>query len=190
MYKKDLPFGGFDIFLFGDFRQLPPVGARAMYSRNIKSTKTLRRVWKSTRRMLRKGLRAYYDINQVITLRVNMRQRVKRKPGQSERQAKKDAIRARNFRRHLNRMGDGECSGKSGIIDEITHMSDVEWWKKAMLRDDEAVDRWLDDNRVVTLVHTNQEALNISAKYAVRQCDTKDMHLWQWPAKNTWRAHA
>ena len=190
MYKKDVPFGGFDIFLFGDFRQLPPLSARAMYSRNFKSIKTLRKVWKTTRRMLRKGLEAYYEINQVITLRVNERQRVRRKPGQTDWQARKDAIRARNFRRHLDRMGNGDCSGKRNVFDEKTHMSDFKWWRQAMLTDEEAVEKWLDDDRVVTLVHTNQEALNISAEYAVRQCAAKNMHLWQWSANNTWRGRA
>ncbi len=184
MHAENEPFGGFDIFMFGDFRQLPSVGARAMYSRNIKDTSMLRRVFTSTHEKLVEGLNAYYEINQVISLTENMRQRVKVEKGQTRRQARRKARRARNFRRHLDRMGNGTCSGERTDVDKVSGYSDVKWWSKAMLEKEADIEKWMDDDRVVTLVHTNQEALNISAEYAVRKFKDEAAVVWQWPAHN------
>ena len=42
----------------------------------------------------------------------------------------------------------------------------------------------MNDDRVITLVHTNQEALNISAEYALQHERNSGATLWQWRADN------
>ena len=85
-------------------------------------------------------------------------------------------------------MGNGTCSGRKGDIDRLTKLTDFEWWSEAMLQTQDEIDKWENDDRVVTLVHTNEEALNISAEYAIRQCTDKGLHLCQWNARNADRA--
>ncbi len=188
MERHDIPFGGFDIFLFGDFRQLPPVGARAMYASG-KDIDKAQHIWDSTRAKIKEGLAAYYTIDQVLTLRINERQKVKSEEDETPEQVtkrKQRQRRAHQFRRHLDRLGNGTCSGDRTDIDPFTGYSDTKWWRKNMLTKEKDITAWTKDDRVVTLVHTNQEALNISARYAIQKTDAdSDKKLWQWPAENT-----
>ncbi len=186
MERHNVPYGGFDIFMFGDFRQLPPVGARPMYATNMKLDES-QRVWETTREKIKQGLQVYYNIDQVLTLRINERQKVKSKKDETPEEKKKRmkrARQARRFRRHLDQLGNGTCSGNRRDINPYTKYSDTKWWRKVMLTDEEEINRWMDDDRVVTLVHTNEEALKISAEYAVRKTRDPKVTLWQWPAHN------
>ncbi len=109
MHDRDEPFGGFDIFLCGDFRQLPPVKARAMYRSTARRRLASLKLSAQVKEMLRKGRAAYRTINRVITLKKNMRQRdVNDGTTDASKLARRHKRNAAH-RRHLERMGNGAC---------------------------------------------------------------------------------
>jgi hypothetical protein len=171
-HPRNLPFGGFDIFLFGDFKQLPPVGSRPMYApvrehdlSKIKATHV------TTIQMSEKGHDAYMDINKVITLPDSIRQ--------------DDA----DMEAHLDQIGIGDChSHMYHKPCEKTGLTDRMYWKTQLINEftpTDAAREWMEHPDTITLVHENAEALLISAEYAVRQTEKRGIPLWQWHAINT-----
>ena len=69
-------------------------------------------------------------------------------------------------------------------------MSDNDWWRQIRRAEANAkAQKFINDNKTITLVNTNAEALNIAAEYAVKRSEELDTILWQWPAKNTIYRH-
>lgn len=66
-HPRNLPFGGFDIYLFGDFKQLPPVLARPMY-RDIRNIDKVDAKNKRTIELIKHGFEAYRDIRDDTSL--------------------------------------------------------------------------------------------------------------------------
>ena len=65
--KKMLPFGGYHIFFFGDFRQIQPVGGRVMHDQTTIDSDAK---WIN---MVEKGKELYEEINDVCELTTNHR---------------------------------------------------------------------------------------------------------------------
>ena len=165
---QNLPFGGFDIYIFGDFRQLPPVGSRGMYMQVDDLSKV--KAWhKTTHAMCRGGHKAYRTIDDVFTLPESIRQ--------------KDP----KFTAHLDRMGEGLCNSSQFDRKCIkTGQTDRQYWAPLLINEtDEDGMKWLGDDDTVILVHENTEALRISAEYAIGESAKRNTTLWQLEALNT-----
>ena len=124
MYQQDVPFGGFDVFMFGDFRQLQPVGASPMYA----STKNLRhstKMSKQTKEVMKQGKKAYRSFKQIITLKSNKRQKFERRPDETDTQAARREKKAEAFRIHLDRMGDGILARANTYISVYKSMTET-----------------------------------------------------------------
>jgi len=175
----NMPFGGFDVFMFGDFKQLPPVGARPMYaSVGERDMSKVKPTYRTTIEMTKAGHKAYRSINRVITLPESIRQKKKDDDQEDD-----------HLEEHLDRIGLGECHSQLHRQPcAKTKLTDRQYWKDNLVNEFTPTDKdrkWIEDPKTITLVHTNAEALLISAEYAVRQSEEKDIHLWQWKATNT-----
>lgn len=80
----------------------------------------------------------------------------------------------------------GTCSSDPNDVDPVSGYSDLKWWKKRRHRE-KKIKKWMNHDDAVTLVLTNQEALNLSANYAIRRSGELKETLWQWRAEVTER---
>ena len=64
---RNVPFGGFDIFMFGDFRQLQPVGSTNPMYASIKNLGKAKKMSRAERDKLRQGRDAYKSFKHVIS---------------------------------------------------------------------------------------------------------------------------
>ena len=85
MGRPDEPFGGINIILCGDFAQLPPVKAKALYSHEVGSYLLKKPSTKQQECVIGKAL--WHQFTTVVILQENMRQRSQKQEDKDYRMA-------------------------------------------------------------------------------------------------------
>ena len=73
LYEFDLPYGGINMILFGDFAQLPPIIGSALYNSTVDTQLLLHITVQGKKAAVGKAL--WHQVTTVVMLRKNMRQR-------------------------------------------------------------------------------------------------------------------
>ena len=156
--KKNLPFGGYHLFFFGDFRQIQPVTGNVMYS---KKPVDPAENWATK---IKQGQKLYKDIEYVWELTKNYR--IKEDTSELTKQ----------FIKHMHKIGDGTCSA-----------ADWPFWSQFMDHlDPEKAEEFANDPKTTFLFPTNPQAATVNSSFVNSTKD--DTVLYQWPATNTGRA--
>lgn len=156
--KKNLPFGGYHIFFFGDFRQIQPVAGRSMYSKKeVDSSED----WAT---QIQLGKDMYSKIEYAWELTKNYR-------------IKEDTDElTKEFIKQMHKIGDGTCSA-----------SDWTFWQQFMDHiDPQATERFANDTKTTFLFPTNTQAATVNSDFV--NSNEKKTILYQWPAINLGRA--
>jgi hypothetical protein len=156
--KRNMPFGGYHIFFFGDFRQIQPVTGNAMYSK--KSVDPAEK-WATK---IQQGQKLYKKIEYVCELTKNYR--IKEDTSELTKQ----------FIEHMHKIGDGTCSA-----------SDWSFWSQFMdhIDPDKTVE-FANDPKTTFLFPTNPQAATVNSSFV--NSTKNETTLYQWPATNTGRA--
>ena len=154
--KKNLPFGGYHIFFFGDFRQIQPVGGRVMYDQTVVDETA---TWAN---MIERGQELYDEIKDVFELTTN--HRIKEETDEL----------TRKFIEEMNKIGDGKCS-----------KSDWTFWSQFMDHvDPDKTEEFKRDPETTYLFPTNNQAATVNSDF-VNSAGGHESMLFQWPAYNT-----
>ena len=153
--KKLLDFGGYHIFFFGDFRQLPPVVGRPLYDESPIKPDT---PWAN---MIIKGNELYKNLTDVLELTKNYR---------IDCTTETKTIK---FTHEMHKIGNGTCSGK-----------DITYWQHYMDHVDPVRTKdFKNDQKTTFLFPTNKQAATVNSDHV--NSTIKSKPLFQWPAINT-----
>ena len=131
--KLEAISGVLNVFLFGDFRQLPPVVGQPIYNTSKPDSEDSA----NKHYMVRCGQKAYAAFNDVFTLTGNHRQ-LNNKNRKRKRDDKQREI-VEEFLRRLNKIGNGTCSD-----------ADFVYWKQYCLTSQRARNDFTNEPETVT----------------------------------------